>query len=457
MNRFLLILMMIVPLFSQSKRDPRVVGLAGSYTTIAEGIFSVGYNPGLIGLQHDRPLTIQGFQIDFGLLGNFFSIENIAKYSGDTLSTRDVNKFFKTLRNQNGLSFFMDTHMPIPLINISKGNLAFSANNILLQNYKLPMGLLELIFYGNGKKANLDLEFSYEILGVNEYGISFGIPFKYMSWGITAKYMQGLFYLGVDDDSSSSSLITDDLGIYGNGKYIIKQGVGGSGFGLDIGVVSRPLDGWSFGLSVINLMGSIRWEQGGEESTSSINPLTKSFYPFKWGDDELSSDEYIEYTFTIDTIRADKMSNDSLFKNETKFLKIPSNAKDFVTRMPATFRAGASKQFNNFLIASDLVAGFENRYYARKQWKWSIGTEWSRMPTLPLRIGFGWGGGDFKELGIGFGLKKSRVMFDFGFAFRNGMWLHTMKGLNLSLGITYIGKTDKKELSNDDGPSPSNQ
>ena len=48
-------------------------------------------------------------------------------------------------------------------------------------------------------------------------------------------------------------------------------------------------------------------------------------------------------------------------------------------------------------------------------------------------------------------------MFDFGFAYRNGMWLHTMKGLNLSLGITYIGKTDKKELSNGNGPSPSNQ
>ena len=131
--------------------------------------------------------------------------------------------------------------MPIPLINISKGNLAFSANNILLQNYKLPIGLLELIFYGNAKKANLDLEFNYEILGINEFGLSFGIPSKYMSLGVTAKYMQGLFFLGVDEDSSSSSLITDDLGIYGYGKYIIKQGVGGSGFGLDIGVASRLL------------------------------------------------------------------------------------------------------------------------------------------------------------------------------------------------------------------------
>ena len=454
MRKITFIFIIISFLFSQSKRDPRAVALAGSYTTIANGIFSVGYNPGLIGLQQNRPLTIQGFQLDFGIVGNFFSIENIAKYSGDTLSARDVNRFINTLEQQNGLTFFMDTHMPIPLINISKGNLAFSANNILLQNYKLPIGLLELIFYGNAKKANLDLEFSYEILGMNEYGLSFGIPFRYMSWGITAKYMQGLFFLGVDEDSSSSSLLTDDLGIYGNGKYIIKQGVGGSGFGLDIGVASRPLNGWNFGLSIINLMGSIRWEQGGDRSNSSINPLTKSFYPFKWGDDELSSDEYIEYTFTIDTIRVDKMSNDSLFKNETRFLKIPSNAKDFITRMPATFRVGVSKKFDNFLITSDMVAGFTNRYYSRKQWKWSIGTEWTRMPSLPLRIGFGWGGGDMKELGVGFGMKKSVVMFDFGFAFRNGMWLHTMKGLNLSLGLTYVGKEDKEEILNEKGPSP---
>ena len=123
-------------------------------------------------MQHNNPLTIQAFQLDFGIVGNFFSIENIAKYSGDTLSTKDVNRFFNNLEQQDGLTFFMDTHMPIPLINISKGNLAFSANNILLQNYKLPIGLLELIFYGNAKKTNLDLEFSYEILGVNEYGFS---------------------------------------------------------------------------------------------------------------------------------------------------------------------------------------------------------------------------------------------------------------------------------------------
>ena len=39
----------------QTKRDPRVVGLSGAYTTIAEGIFCVGYNPALITRAHDKP------------------------------------------------------------------------------------------------------------------------------------------------------------------------------------------------------------------------------------------------------------------------------------------------------------------------------------------------------------------------------------------------------------------
>ena len=212
---FTILVMMFLVLKAQTKRDPRVVAMAGAYTTIADGIFTVGYNPGIIGLQQNRPFMVQGIQLDFGVLGNFFSIENIAQYSGDTLDMKEKNALFDELQAEDGMAFFMDTHMPIPLLNISKGNMAFSANNIILQNYRLPIGLLELMFYGNGQKAELDLEFNYEIVGLNEFGFSFGVPFKSMSWGITAKYMQGLFYLGVDEYSSSSSLITDDLFIYG--------------------------------------------------------------------------------------------------------------------------------------------------------------------------------------------------------------------------------------------------
>ena len=450
---FPILMIMCLVLQAQTKRDPRVVAMAGAYTTIADGIFSVGYNPGIIGLQQNRPFMVQGRQLDFCILGNFFSIENIAEYSGDTLDMKEKNALFEELQAEDGMAFFMDTHMPIPLLNISRGNMAFSANNIILQNYRLPIGLLELMFYGNGQKAELDLEFNYEIVGLNEFGFSFGVPFKSMSWGFTAKYMQGLFYLGVDEDSSSSSLITDDLGIYGSGKYIIRQGVGGAGFGLDVGVVSRPYKGWQFGASLINLAGTIRWTQGDSESSSSINPLTSSFYPFTWGDSTLNSNESILYTFNIDTIRADKLGGDSLFTNQTTFF-VPKKATDFETRVPAMFRLGMSKKADDFLFASDLVAGFENKYYARQQWKWSIATEWTRIPTVPMRIGFAWGGGDMKELGMGFGVRKGMVMFDLGFAFRNGMWLHTMKGFNFSFGFTVVGKDKDSKKSDEEGPLP---
>ena len=158
------------------------------------------------------------------------------------------------------------------------------------------------------------------------------------------------------DDRQNKHLITDDLGIYGSGKYIIRQGIGGGGFGLDIGVVSRPIDGWQFGASFINLLGTITWNQGSGAEPASINPLTSKFYPFVFGEDTLDLNESILYTFNIDTIRMDQLGNDSLFTNETVFfVDTLENGKrpEFVTRYPATFRLGVSKQIDNFLFVSD--------------------------------------------------------------------------------------------------------
>ena len=56
MRSFILIILFCsMSIQAQTKRDPRVVAMAGAYTTIAEGLFSVGYNPGLIGLQQNKP------------------------------------------------------------------------------------------------------------------------------------------------------------------------------------------------------------------------------------------------------------------------------------------------------------------------------------------------------------------------------------------------------------------
>ena len=75
---------------------------------------------------------------------------------------------------------------------------------------------------------------------------------------------------------------------------------------------------------------------------------------------------------------------------------------------------------------------------------------------MPLRMGFAWEGMDRTELGLGAGFHGGPVMIDFGFSFRNGMCIHSMKGLNLSLGFTmtsFGGRKDKKDDVKS-GPSP---
>ena len=104
---------------AQTKRDPRVVGLSGAYTTIAEGIFCVGYNPALITRAHDKPFMLQMYQSDRGFLGNFFSIENVAQFSGDTLNNKEKDELFDNFEDGGGLSFFQAvsyTHLTLPTI-----------------------------------------------------------------------------------------------------------------------------------------------------------------------------------------------------------------------------------------------------------------------------------------------------------------------------------------------------
>ena len=457
---FVSILLISTQLFGQTKRDPRVVGLSGAYTTIAEGIFCVGYNPALVTRAHDKPFMLQLYQSDRGFLGNFFSIENVAQFSGDTLNNKEKDELFENFEDGGGLSFFQDRHLPIPLLNYSKGNMALTSNLVILNNFKIPIGLLELIFYGNGGKPDLDMTLNLEVLGINEFGFTFGVPFEAVSFGVTLKYLQGLFYAGIDPDSSQANIITSDVGLYGGGKYLIRQGIGGKGFGLDLGLITKEINGWSFGASMINVLGTIEWNRpsGMKDFLANYPSLFSGFYPFKWGGETVGDDEAILYTYNIDTLRADNLNQDSLFTNNTVFIKdtLPNgNPRMFETRYPALFRLGLSKKMPTYVIASDLVAGFQDKYYARAKWRWSVGLEWTKMESLPLRIGYSWAGADLKELSMGIGYRKGPIIWDLGFAFRNGTWLHTMKGFNLSTGFTLTSfggwKSDTEKKQSDKG------
>jgi len=462
----------------QTKRDPRSVGMAGAYSTVADGIFSVGFNPAMLAFQQDKPFMLQLFGADFGLVGNWLSLENLSSISGDTLfslgqkpgnSTYDnKTQLLTDLEESGGLTFFQDLHIPIPLLNFSSGNMALTMNTMILSNYQIPYGLLQLMLEGNANNPDIDMTLHYEIMGVNEFGFSFAVPFDQLAMGVTLKYLQGLFYMGIDPDSSHANLLTTNEALYGDGVYYLRQGIGGSGIGVDIGIVSRSINGWRFGVSMINAIGSITWNKesmikdilsGGDGVYGNDDDL----YHFTWANQPLNDSVAVKYIYTIDSLNGNSMGNEDLFWNndpEDQIIPVPldkdGNLPEFKMDYPTIFRLGMSHAGEGFLFSSDLWTGFSNSMFSHKGWRWSAGLEVSKFESFPLRLGYAWGGSNFKELALGFGFHKGPVIFDFGFAFRNGIWIHSMKGINVStqLTITSLKSRKKKPQSEEITPSP---
>jgi hypothetical protein len=444
-------LMLLIALFGQ-KRDPRSVALAGATTTIADGIYAVGFNPGLIAFQKEKPFMLQLGGIDFGLGNNYLSMAAMNTLSGDTLDSDEKTTIINRFKSRGGFTFDLFGQLATPGLNYASGNMVLTSNILYMSSYSLPAGMARLMLEGNANNPDIDMTLGLEIMSVHELGFSFAVPFESYAVGFTLKYLQGLFYMGIDPDSSSANFITTPRAVYGSGSYYLRQGFGGSGYGLDIGIATKEFNGMRFGVSLINAVGSIGWNK-----PSFIKDMID--YPLKWDGEQLSDSVAVLYTYQIDSLRADNLSSSTIFTSSSKVVKnLDENGKvkQFNIRYPAILRFGLSYKKNDLLISSDLITGFENRLYANSRWRWAIGVESYRFPSMPLRMGFAWEGMDRTELGLGAGFYGGPVMIDFGFSFRNGMWIHSMKGLNLSLGFTMTSFKGRKNKKDDlkSGPSP---
>ncbi|GIT74693.1 MAG: hypothetical protein Ct9H300mP29_6870 [Candidatus Neomarinimicrobiota bacterium] len=251
----------------------------------------------------------------------------------------------------------------MPIINYSRGIWRLQAKLVWMSNIVFPLGILELLFYGNGNRPELDMTFNLEVFGINELGFTFAVPYDNFAIGMTVKYLQGLFYFGVDPDSSRAPLVTSDYHVYGSGKYLFRFGAGGSGLGLDLGFVTKEYNGFRAGVALINALGVIEWnKQGlmkdlvdgddpGDPSDDVFNPAAFLGFP------AINEYQAISYEYTIDSLNAAGMSESSVFTSEpfkavdNRDPNDPEKPKEFKTRYPAIFRAGVSYTNELFIIS----------------------------------------------------------------------------------------------------------
>ena len=458
----------IVGMFSgvleaQVKTDPRSVSMGGATTTVADGIYAVGINPANLSMQIGKPFMWQLSTLNIGFVNNWLSLENFMALSGVNMEAQN-QRAKKVIYDEigDGLRLFRDLHLGIPLVNYASGNMAITNDIVYVSDFTFPKDMFRLFLDGNPPYEALDMSMKYETLALLESAFSFAVPFDKFSLGFTAKYLSGLIYLGLVSDSTYYNVTTEPSGFIFDGQFYLRQGRDGSGIGADIGFLTNDVNGWRFGMSIINLLGKIKWTSSGsvdEESWSvapwnEIKPGTAKIWTFS---DTVSANTIQDSLFPSPGTESSGIAGVMGRLLEGKVSYVPDTTV-FTLRYPAMFRLGFSKKFDeDLLIASDLVAGFDDRLNIRNQWVWSIGLQFSRFKSIPLRVGYTWGGRSFNQTGFGIGLEKGPIMMDFAFAFRNGLWVNSMKGLTFSMAFamtSFKGRKEKTEPKAEEGPLP---
>ena len=448
--------------FSQIKRSPVMLGMGGAYTTQADGIYAVGVNPANLNYQHGKPFMWQIGTLNFGLINNFLSLENTLGLSGENLETnnqRGKNKIYDQIRD--GLRFNQHAHISIPMLSFSSGNMAVTNDIIEISDLNMPRGIFQFILEGNEVGVPIDLEFQRESMVVSEHSFSFAVPLENFSWGVTMKYLGGIIYSGTDPDSSFAVFNTDPTNFNLQAKYFYRQGIGGNGFAFDFGLATKELNGFRIGASIINAFGSINWNEPslfGEEFSQTLAKLTPgilehggSWGPYVFEKNQALVHEIIADSVTLLDLTSGKWDETFIEKKYTiSDLDDNGNARTFKVRYPGHFRLGISKQIDkDLLISSDLIAGFTNRLGMYQNWQLSAGIQFNRLKSIPLRVGYMYGGKYIKELGFGAGFHAGPVIYDFAFSFRNGVWVHNMKGISISLGIALTSFKSRKDKVKD--------
>ena len=135
-----ILLFLFATLFTQVNQDARILGLNGSYTTLASGFRAVGINPANLVVYPNKSWNIIDFS--FGLSNNYFSIDNYNALSGSHLDDSTHENYYPKEKildefGGRGIRMWQSFNFPLPALNMSTDRMALTSR--LISNF--DMGL----------------------------------------------------------------------------------------------------------------------------------------------------------------------------------------------------------------------------------------------------------------------------------------------------------------------------
>lgn len=404
-------------LFAQQTIDARGTAMAFSNAADTRGLEQVGLNPATLALRNVYRFEFNILSINAAVRNNSFSKTQYDKYftTGRLLNEGDKNDILNSIPDGglrgdvyarvNSLAFYM------PYFSMS---LAFMGNAFA----KLPAELPELLFNGNGdegrqyKVGDMDGDGwgGIGILISGAYPVFEGDKYWWNSIavGATAKLISGLgVYEIVNSEGTLYNFDRSQDRYYARLEqdFEARTAEGGKGIGFDFGAVGKFQEKWTFGISLLNIFGSIRWSRSPEKHVISII-----------ADSLAISETFVE---TPDSVVANTDTSYSIGK--------------FTTGLPKVLDLAAAYQISpNVMLTGEYEQGLTKSIAGTTTPRFAVGAEYTQVPVLPVRAGLSLGGRFGTSLALGFGVSLKNWILDLAYIAYGGVFPSSSKGISLA-------------------------
>ena len=460
-------------IFCSYKQDPIMMGLSGSYNTIAKGYHCVGINPANLAFEEGSSVGL--FGTNFSLSNNLLTQYKLNDISGTYLDSLKKDEIIGYLK---GGPMEINSSMNFPIVmNFSVNKFAITSGIKYFSNFELSQDFLKLLLEGNsevgedefGEEYIYNLSMKNNIVIVWESAFTKAFDFEPFGLGFTIKYLRGLCYYNLEP-TQDPYFQTGFTEITSKSTYIMKQNSSGEGFALDFGLTTKRTDsGWKFGLSAINLLGSIKWNKLdhmdidllydkhesylinlsiNELNLQNLNALSTSevfnvdantVYQVNTLPDDIDvSGEGTDYYCSDEDCSSYYINSDNYSMDELDLTRIST----INMRYPTFLSMGFSKKVDtDKMIIFDLFTGMDTSLGNNQKWRLSSGYIFG-TERIPLRLGLSYGGYDYKSFGFSWGFKgkKEKFNIDFGLSFTDSYNISKTSGFDFGINMYWLNK-----------------
>lgn len=382
----LIILLITASLCAQQAIDARAAAMAYSNGAAAYGLENVGLNPAGLALRKNFNFEFTLLGVNAGFRNNSFNKDDYENYfaSGRLLSGQDIEDILNKIPERglrgDGVARASTLSFYIPNFSISLTGNGIGKLNVPKAAFDIPLNGNS----GEGRVYDLgDSDVngwgSIDITVSGAYPLHFeeGSTLDFLAIGASFKYISGLFF---GDVIESRGTLTDfDLAnnrpfFELDGAIEVQSAEGGSGFGLDFGMVATVNERFNVGLTIQNPVSNINW---------TTDPETRL------------------YALKGDSLSLPDQLTDSLVTETDTLL----NTNEFSTKLPLVIDLALAYQTSpNLLLTAQYEQGLNDNMGGTKRPRVAAGIEYTGIPFLPLRAGINVGGKIGRSLAIGGGL-----------------------------------------------------